>query len=309
MTEKEQQVLLPMSTGADLRAVREARKLSLDEVAERIRCPRRVLEAIETDQPAGIAPVYLKGHLRRYAELLELDRGSLDALLEAHQGEAPPVQTVFETRPPTQASDRWLRVASYVLGSLLVGTLAWQMTHEAVRLARVDHTVATEPASSEDAGPAAGAAHVNASIASLERLRTPSGSRTADAGAQAWGALNEARRAREALVAGEHLLELETSADSWVEIIGTDGERLEQDLLRGGEHRSYRGDGPFRISLGHASAVRLALDGQSIDLAPHTRENVARLLLDPAAIAASGVDEEGNAPNTPAEAEPVPEQE
>lgn len=288
----EQQTLIPMSTGSDLRHLREARGLTLDEVAERIRCPRRVLEAIEADQPPAIAPVYLKGHLRRYAELLELDEASRVALLAAHEAEAPAVQTVFETRPPAQASDRWLKVASYVIGSLLVGTLAWQMTHEAVRLARVDRPVAVE-ATGDAPPPETAGAHVNASIAALETLRAPSGSRTADAGAQAWTVLNEARRTREALAAGLHLLALETSADTWVEIHGANGELLEQDLLRGGEAREYRDDGPFRISLGRASAVRLSLDGEAVDLAPWTREDVARLLLEPAVPDATADDPAG----------------
>ena len=44
-----------------------------------------------------------------------------------------PVKTVFETQPRVQSTDRWLRVASYLLASLLVGTLAWQLAHEAAR--------------------------------------------------------------------------------------------------------------------------------------------------------------------------------
>ncbi len=270
----EEQTTIPMSTGEDLRQLREARGLSLEQAAERIRCPLRVLAAVEAGREPGIAPIYLKGHLGRYAELLELDAASTEALLAAHEGESPGVQTVFENRPRAQASDRWLRVASYVLGSLLVGTLAWQMTHEAVRLARVD-APAEHPA---DGAAVETDTHVNASIASLESLRGPAGSRTADAGAQAWKALEAARQA---MADGGHLLELETSADTWVEITQGDGERLEQDLLRGGEARSYRGEGPFQVSLGRASAVRLLLDGDVVDLAPHTRDDVARLLLDP----------------------------
>jgi len=281
----EQPSLIPVSTGSELRDLRQARGLSLARAAERIRCPQGVLEAIEQDCAPDIAPIYLRGHLKRYAELLELDAASTTTLLDAFQGETPGVQSVFEVRPPAQASDRWLRVASYVLASLLVGTLAWQMAHEAVRLARVDGPEVAAPSPDGAGEGTPSSAHVNASIAGLEVLNSPGGSRTADAGESAWAALDEARRRASMLAEGEHLIELQTSADTWVEISGADGKLLEQDLLRGGESRTYRGAGPFRVSLGRSSAVRLALDGRPVDLAPHTREDVARLLLDPAVYA------------------------
>lgn len=268
--------------GSELARRRRARGLSLDEVAQTLRCTRAVLEALENDAPTGLAPVYVKGHLSRYADLLELDGETRALLLASVDGETPDVRTVFETPAPVVASDRWMRAASYLLATLLVGTLAWQLAHEAVRLARVDDKAVAGVAAAADAP---SAAHVNASIGGLESLHAASpGSLTGNAGARAWEALDEARRQqdlRSALAEGEHLLEIETSADTWVEIHGADDALLEQDLLRGGERRSYRGVGPYRISLGRASAVRLTLDGQPVPLEAFTREDVARLRLDP----------------------------
>lgn len=278
----EQPSLLPLASVSDLALLREARGLGLAEAAAHLRCSEHVLEALEAGEPTGLAPVYQRGFLRRYAALLELDAERVEALLEDAQKPEPEVRSIFLTRQPVQASDRWLRVASYGLATLLVGTLAWQLAHEATRLASAE--AESEPAMSTESVPGP-ADPVNASLGGLESLHRPAGSRTGDAGARAWAALNEARRAQEAVAAGEHLLELETSADTWVEIQGADDAMLEQDLVRGGERRSYRGNGPFRISLGRASAVRLTLDGQDVPLAAFTREDVARLLLDPAAFA------------------------
>lgn len=268
--------------GSELARLRRDRGLSLDEAAQTLRCTRSVLQALENDAPTGLAPVYVRGHLTRYADLLELDEDTRAALLASIDDETPDVRTVFETPAPVLASDRWMRAASYLLASLLVGTLAWQLAHEAVRLARVDQEAVAGAAAA--AGEPA-AAHVNASIGGLESLHpSVSGSLTGNAGARAWAALDETRRQqdlRSALAEGEHLLEIETSADTWVEIHGADDALLEQDLLRGGERRSYRGEGPYRISLGRASAVRLTLDGQPVPLEAFTREDVARVLLDP----------------------------
>lgn len=278
----EQTSLWPLADGADLACLREARGLTVEEVAAQLRCPPALIRALESGEATDLAPVYRKGHLKRYLALLEVDEES-EARILAQLDVAPaPVQTVFETQPRVQSTDRWLRVASYLLASLLVGTLAWQVAHEAARMAPVE---VSEKSTAPDDEPVAASevarGPVNASMGSLESLHAPAGSRTADAGARAWEALNATRRAQAALAGGEHLIELEASADSWVEIQSGE-EQLEQDLVRGGERRAYRGTGPFRISLGRASAVRLTLNGEVVALEPFTREDVARLILEPA---------------------------
>ena len=64
-----------------------------------------------------------------------------------------------------------------------------------------------------------------------------------------------------------------------VEILDGKGAQLELDLIRAGHERAYTGTGPFQVMLGRASAVELTLDGEPVDLSPHTRGNVARLTL------------------------------
>jgi cytoskeleton protein RodZ len=112
---------------------------------------------------------------------------------------------------------------------------------------------------------------VNASIAPLGALHGQNVSEL-DPAEQAWAAISEP-----ALPEGESRLHLAVSADSWVEIIDADGRELEMDLLRGGSDKNYHGKPPFRILLGRASAVRLSMDGESVDLSDYTKEDVAQL--------------------------------
>ncbi|MCK5481043.1 MAG: DUF4115 domain-containing protein, partial [Gammaproteobacteria bacterium] len=74
-------------------------------------------------------------------------------------------------------------------------------------------------------------------------------------------------------------LKIETSADTWIEVLDAAGLHLEMDLLRAGTSREYRGKAPFSVMLGRASAVEVWFNGQEVDLATHTRGNVARLTL------------------------------
>ena len=112
---------------------------------------------------------------------------------------------------------------------------------------------------------------VNASIAPLGTLHVKSADGM-DTGEQAWAALS-----KPALPDGESLLQIIVSADSWIEISDANGQELEMDLLRGGSEREYHGQPPFRILFGRASAVRLSMDGEAVDLTAFTRDDVAQL--------------------------------
>lgn len=281
----EQGQLLPMSIGEQLSAARHARKLSLAAAARALKCEPQLLANIESDAASELAPIYQRGFVLAYARWLGFSREQAEALLAEAPAAEPQLQPVgLQGRYP-YAADRWLRAASYVLATLLVGTLAWQMTHEAVRLAQSDNVPAPAGATPEPVPDT----HVAASIATLEALRPAAGSRTGAAGAGAWAALERVGNApAQALQPGEHWLEVRASADSWVEITGRDDARVEQDLLRGGDVRRYRAFAPFRISLGRSSAVELLLDGIVVDLEPFTRDNVTQMRLDPSSDPATG---------------------
>jgi cytoskeletal protein RodZ len=70
----------PESLGARLKALREAKGLTLDDVAEATNIPPERIEAIESDTLIGTAPAaYARGFVRIYAEHLEAD---VDKILE-----------------------------------------------------------------------------------------------------------------------------------------------------------------------------------------------------------------------------------
>ena len=85
--------------------------------------------------------------------------------------------------------------------------------------------------------------------------------------------------ARKLSQAGDQQLRLEFAADCWIEIRGTDDNLLYADLGRAGQVRRFVGDGPFALKLGFSEGVRLYFNAEPIDLAPHTRNQMARLEL------------------------------
>lgn len=72
---------------------------------------------------------------------------------------------------------------------------------------------------------------------------------------------------------------LSTSAPSWIEAIDGRGQILLSRVLEAGEVVGLEGTPPWRLKIGNVRGTRLELRGQPVDLAPNTRDNVARVEL------------------------------
>jgi cytoskeleton protein RodZ len=113
--------------GARLRAGRERMGMTLLQVAEKLHVDPKVPESIETEQLESLgASVYVKGHLKRYAELVGEDTQAILDLYGTHAKPAMPdlTQLPKATRP---ADPRKLVVPSLVvlIGLVFVGVVWW----------------------------------------------------------------------------------------------------------------------------------------------------------------------------------------
>lgn len=274
-----------------MRHERERRGWTIEQIAGKTRIRERILHAIERDDTDRIAPVYLRGYVKAYAAGLGLDPAEFDADTRATAGPDPELRSVFNVERKRGLGERWLKAGSYVVASVLIAALVWQVTQQAVQFSEGRETLmsAQPPANpTPDNGgnqPATNPrqnTHLAASIASLERLKNRSGS-AESTGEQAWSAIKgppqESALPAATLPPGASTIAVRVSADSWVEIVDGNGRQLEMDLLRGGNTRTYQGQPPFELMLGRASAVELEFNGAPVDLQPHIRGNVARLSL------------------------------
>lgn len=75
---------------------------------------------------------------------------------------------------------------------------------------------------------------------------------------------------------------LDFTADkvTWVEVKGRDGRVIFSQRMAAGSSQSVSGEGPLTLVIGYAPGLRLNWRGQAVDLAPHTRGDVARLVLE-----------------------------
>ena len=101
----------------------------------------------------------------------------------------------------------------------------------------------------------------------------------AEDGAEVTGAGVDLLRVRHLSPLGDEELWFDFAEDCWVEVFDTEGEVLYQNLLRRRQSLRLVGAGPFQIRLGYAPGVTLEYNGEPVPLAPHTRNNVALLVV------------------------------
>ena len=114
--------------GEQLRGAREAMGLTVAQAAERLRVDTSVVEALEAGRFAALGvPVFVRGHLRRYAELLgapvEALQSQYAAMAEA--SDTPDLTALprltEQVLPPSGI--RWQLIA--LLALLVVAAVGW----------------------------------------------------------------------------------------------------------------------------------------------------------------------------------------
>jgi cytoskeleton protein RodZ len=78
---------------------------------------------------------------------------------------------------------------------------------------------------------------------------------------------------------GDDRIVLAFTDECWFEIRTVDGDMLHADLGRPEQVREYFGQGPFAIKLGFAQGASLEFNGSNVALSPHTRNDVANLVV------------------------------
>lgn len=115
--------------GEQLRAAREQKGLSLEEVASETRIPLRHLESLESGDWSRLpAPTYTIGFAKSYASAVGLDRTDIGDQLRVEMGAQPidrgPAE-VFEPADPARTMPRWLVLSAIGAVVVLVILFSW----------------------------------------------------------------------------------------------------------------------------------------------------------------------------------------
>jgi cytoskeleton protein RodZ len=262
------------TVGAKLKQHREAQKLSIQDVAARLRLEPRVIEALEADDFAALpAALYVRGYLRGYAKILRLDPDSLAAEFDGGTPEEPP-EIVPELKHPAQrtSTDRPVRAVTYLITlTLALLVVAWWQSNFVVPQREESPPAESPPPPGLDY-PITIVRHPQGPY-----FRAPAVEPGAEAGAAPPGAI--AGPATTSVAGGPDRVRITLRADSWVEVFDAGGNELYLGLARTGEVLDLGGQAPFAVLLGYAPAVGLEFNGRPVDPARYSRSGVARFTL------------------------------
>ena len=253
--------------GERFRAAREARGLTLSDVAEHIRIRSVYLAAIEDENWAAIgAPVYIRGFLRTYARFLGLDAEEVVADFNSQASAPPPPIPPVPGAPPKttylaeeEPPSRHLSPMIWVASLIAVVLIAFIVYNEA--MLRQRQTASVLPSNTASAAVSATASAAVTEVAAANTSPSPdlSGSPEAtDSGSPSPAASAPASPSAD----GASTLEVRLSASSWLRVT-VDGNVSMEGTFPAGTVRQFRGK-TARLRIGNAGGVEIIVDGKSL---------------------------------------------
>ena len=240
----------PDTPGGMLRVERERRGYSVQHVAEELHLDIRVIEALETNRFEALgAPVYARGHLRKYATLLGLSPATVLARYEALGGTPPdptPVPAVMAV-PLRVERRRVSKLPLWIAAAIvIVAGLAWLV----FQLLQARGAIGTTSAVTAPTAP--------------QQPTVSEPTTVTEPGAQAPAPVAQAAPQASSPTPAAVRLRLEFIEPSWTEIYDASGKRLMFDMGTPGRVRSVAGTPPLRVSLGLVSAVNAQVNDRPI---------------------------------------------
>ncbi len=276
--------------GQELAAVREERGLALSDVAQQLKFSPRQLEALEQENLEALpGATFTRGMVRSYARLLKLDPEPLVQRISGRVEIPDANRLAARYHQPVPFSDG-ARRSTFVylamsLGVLvLVGGVAYEWHQERTAAAKKGNAtaapVAKAPKPTPRSEPKVLAAVAPTPVAApapekvIDKPRSaekpPAAEKTAPVAA-ATAPVSSGPKT------GPNRLVVRTEGEAWIEIKDSADRMLVSSLNPAGSERVVRGRPPYTLVIGNASSVRVTYDDKPIDLAPHTRQDVARL--------------------------------
>lgn len=254
--------------GELLRLARERRGLSVQQAADELHLDARVISAIESNNFLALgAPVYAKGHLRRYASLLGL---SPDVVIAHYHTltdvPAVPVVAPLSSTPPRRQRIS-LRVPAWIAAMLVIGAVLWWLASWLL-----DRQGSREPAASTSADVAVPVT-VEATPESSTSEQAPMAAQPVESPAVQPAATSTTGPGAAVT------MRLRFASASWAEIYDATDKRLMFDIGQPGQTRSLSGTPPLKVNLGLASAVSLEVNDRPVAIPRRPGKDAARFVV------------------------------
>ena len=288
--------------GEQLRQAREARGLKIADIAQTLKLGLRQVEALEGGDWQHLpGHTFIRGFVRNYARLVQVDSAplmaQLDHILEKpvnNLGKQDTGPAPMPSSSSSAASRRDRQVVVVGLGLVVIAALiyfllpadlsalrssAQSLLDSVARKEATEPAPAAAPSAEMPAQPAAANEPLFPPGATQQQVMYPQVLAPAESAAPAATPNAPAAQAAEPVAAAPQLRFL-FDRESWIEVRDRDNKVVFSQRLSAGAEQAVSGQGPLSLTIGFAPGVRLFWRGLPVDLAPHTKGDVARLVLE-----------------------------
>ena len=238
--------------GERLAAARREKKISVIEVAKELHLDEPKVRALEKNDFAVLgAPVFAKGHLRKYAKLVGVNEDDVfaDYYQLTRAEKLPPIVIGRAKARKEMSPGPWIAVVIVIL--VAAGAYWWVVSRDSAPVAPAPAPEQEQVPESSEATVAGGDEEVVlAEVAPAETVVEATSEQTGSA---------EPEPAP--LADGDLRLVLTFSGDCWTEISDANGRRLFFGMGRDGRDVELTGPAPFTLLLGNVNNVAVRVNG------------------------------------------------
>ena len=271
--------------GERLAEARRAQQISVLEIAKELHLDEPKVRALERNEFDVLgAPVFAKGHLRKYAQLVQVDQSDImtDYYRLSRASAMPPVISA-RPRPRREMSPGpWIAVIVVII---VVATAYWWFTSQPAVVEQPQQESMPQESIPEESLPGPGPDTLPAPEPETPPAEEPQAvESTVDDSAVLQSAI-EATDTQDADAAqapdpgdGQMQMLITYSGDCWTEISDANGRRLFFGLGTDGRTVELSGEAPFNVLFGNAANVSILVNGVERAIsAAERRGNTARL--------------------------------
>ncbi len=280
------------TAGSLLRQAREASGLHIAALAVALKVPVKKIEALEADRldllPDAVFARGLTGSICRHLKIdpqliLPLLPQSGLPRLPAYQGTG--LNTPFRSSGVGSRAPAWTQVSrpaviaglAFVVGAALLFLLPKAQDKKEEADVSVVTPVSPAPLAEAPApAPQTALAPADLPTGSVMPVTTVSSGLTPPAPAAVTSVTPVAAPASAKPAASSDLVSFSASKPSWVEVMDGRGTVVLRRQLAAGEVAGISGVTPLKVVVGRADALSVQVRGQAMDLAPVSKDNVAR---------------------------------
>ena len=298
-----------VTAGRLLREARQAQGLHIAALASAIKVAPRKLELLESDRLGELPDAtFTRALAQTVCRSLKVDAAPILALLPPPSGYrleqvGEGLNTPFRERPARPIPNDWASLSKpagwgpalvlVAAGAVYLMPAGWLPNSSRPQGSATSATAPAErsaPVTPPDAmpSPTAVPAILDPAVVNPGAAIERAGSVTASTGvaslpatvSEATTAAPPSNSSKQAMpMVAPKLLQVHARADSWIEVVDSRGHVLLSRLVRSGETVELDGVAPLKARIGNASGTVLVFRGQALELAPFTRDNLARLEL------------------------------